>query len=479
MDEEVKIWLADEGIGSAISGAVDLTGDRPIASASGELTPFFDIIPAADTEGDQELHPRPFGPDHESHLVHARITGDVALTIARAYTSYREGDGSRQDLKGEWAVTGGHVTEATAYAAARIKIRNLDRWREGFIHLDPMTRQPTPVLSDRAEIPVPAPALGPRAELSLELATSGEEAAETYWIVAQHLPRLELDQILGQFAKPVSQLVTIACNSRSPMVEVQLMEHTQGKRNGEPASGAPWLQLHHHPLLDRTASEPRPPYDNRVVHYSDVGLAGFATWLSNVPALDVIPTLIAKQVPQPPTSLENQLLVLASAAEGFHRRFKRKSKRLSQEQVDSVATMVAASNELDDKTRDVLQQHLLGLGDASFKERLVDLAATTSDAVPGATGNSEVWARRVRDHRNRFAHNLPKGRPPEFYEMLTLWRSLRWVLRALMLEQAGVRAETMALRLRRNIAWNTFTMDAPRYAPAIYLDPADPAPVSV
>jgi hypothetical protein len=300
MDKRGNIWLADQTVETAVAGTIDLAGKRPVVHATTELIPSFISIPVEGAEGKTDVHMLPFGPEHEEWLIYANTPDGTAVTVANAYTSMRNDQG-HQDLTGQWSISGDHVAEGTEYASVRVKIRNFDLWRRPVIQLNPDTRVPVVTLPENESPSVAA--LAPRAQLALEAAEEGRrQDAETYWIVATHLLRLRLDQVLASFARPIRDLVTIATNSRSAITELQLMRHAAGGSDRTATEDAEWVRLMHHSLLEPTAPAGRP--EDRIVPYRDVGQVGYATWLSKSTVLDVIPTLVANQVALSATSLE-------------------------------------------------------------------------------------------------------------------------------------------------------------------------------
>jgi hypothetical protein len=145
-----------------------------------------------------------------------------------------------------------------------------------------------------------------------------------------------------------------------------------------------------------------------------------------------------------------------------------KVRRLTKAQTTTIRAMGEACDGLDEPTREAVEQQFAHLKDPTFNQRLHQLASDTATAIPGATGDTEVWAGRVVRHRNRFAHNLEKQPTLDFYEMLALWRSLRWLLCALLLAEATVAVEILAGRIRTNQQWLNFISSAPRHAPNVY-----------
>jgi hypothetical protein len=272
--------------------------------------------------------------------------------------------------------------------------------------------------------------------------------------------------LLKGFVKPLSDLVTIATNSRSWPLAIEL----------RPEADALWADLRH-PLLD--APEPLPPAARReyqVVHYSDVRLQGLAAWLAEAPELDVIPTLVAGQVGQSGPSIEVRILVLASAAEGYHRRIYPDDRQLTPSQLEQVKPAIQTlKGTLDAPTRRAVYQAVAHVDELTFRERLLRLAEVAEETIPGLTGTTDAWTKVVAKHRNRYAHRLTVEEEEEptdlFFEMRGVQQSLRWLLTVLLLAQAGVSGEAMATRVARNYEWGTFIEERVRHLPGVYTCP--------
>ncbi len=480
-------WLADHPE-HALPGVLDLEPRPATIRIHGELIPW-----PESTETEQivqpdgsvliESTPRPMGPADEAYLVHGVVDLDRPVTAAHAYTTERTrgGPGNRQTLTCSWVIEGGHVSTGTTYSAVRIRIHHLDAWQAQGIEV---TREggALRLVSTVLEVePVPVPALGPPARIALDGSDVAEDqpdggvaVRQEHRLLVDQLPRLSLDAVLGRIVRPLAHLVTIAVNAQAPVISLELVQHADPPQpDGVSAPHAPWLTVHH-PLIDRSAgTSPSQRHGDQVVRFSDVGLTGLATWLAEAADLDVIPTLLASQVGRPDTSLETPLLILASTAEGYHRRVYKERRRLTPAQTETVRDMVAACETLDDVTRAVVQEQFAQLQEPTFHQRLLDLAADAADAAPGATGTTEAWARRITEHRNRFAHRLQsKPTTADLDEMIALRQSLRWVLGALVLMKAGVTADRLATRHRQHPQYSTFLDLAPRRAPEIYGTPS-------
>jgi len=367
-----------------------------------------------------------------------------------------------------------------------MRIHHLDAWQEPGIEVrreDGMLKLVSAVVEAD---PVPVPALGPTARIALESGDVADEQPDgavavrrEYRLLVDRLTGLDLDAVLGRIVQPLAHLVTIAVNDRAPIIALEFLQHADPQHPQHPGGDTtgtwhgPWLGVHH-PLIDRSAgTSPGQRRGDQVVRFSDVGLPGLATWLAEIENLDVIPTLLADQIGQPSSFLETQLLILASTAEGYHRRVHPRRRRLTSAQTKTVRDIVAASETLDDATNAVVQEQLAHLKEPTFHQRVLDLAADAANAVPGATGSTEAWAQQITQHRNRFADRLQaKPTTAELDEMIALRQSLRWVLGALILMKAGVTPDRLATRHRDHPEYRNFLDLAARRAPEIYGTPA-------
>ncbi|WP_143465902.1 HEPN domain-containing protein [Kribbella sp. ALI-6-A] len=456
MTGQTQIWnVADTT--RKLTGSVDLTLRRPTVSVDGELTPAYEER-ATNLPGETEVVDLPFGPEQEQIFVHAEAPDIGAITIAEGYTSGRNFDPNAQIITGRWALVGGHVDAETKYVSARVRIQNFDFWRRAYIAgLDPETRRPI-IVKTAEEPPCPVPHLGGNAEIRLEETSDG---GEDYWIVLDGV-QLNLERILKDFVKPLSDLATIAIGSQSWSVSIQLRT----------SADSPWSILCH-PLLD--TPHPVPPKakrEHQVVHYADVRLQGLAAWLANSVSLDVIPTLVAGQVGRTGPSLEIRLLVLASAAEGYHRRIHPHERRLSPEQIEKIPPAISSlKDRLDSETRAAMHESTGYLDEPVFRKRMHSLAEVVETILPGLTGVTDNWTKVVAKHRNRYAHRLPvedEDATKLFFEMLAIQQSLRWLLTVLLLIKAGISSEILAIRATRNHEWSSFVLTRTQYLPSVY-----------
>jgi hypothetical protein len=123
---------------------------------------------------------------------------------------------------------------------------------------------------------------------------------------------------------------------------------------------------------------------------------------------------------------------------------------------------------------------LAHIDEPTYANRLRLLTELSRDAVPGATGDTPEWERRIRAARNGFAHQtVPASQDDdrEWQEYLVLLRSLRWVLTGALLLQAGLDPERLRERLQQHQPYQFLLRQARQWLPDLYpaSSPAEPA----
>lgn len=475
-----------------VNGDLDLAGRFPTLRLDGALTPWLkpgSTITSPDGTTTTRLSPAPAGPDHESHLIHGHVGLTIPVTVGDAFTRRRQGlallgGKEEQTLSGAWGVYGAHVTAETRYVAARVQLRHLPAWARLpslSWQTDGTTLSAMSKLSHPA--PVPVPSLGAAATVRLRsthgVVDHADRPAVTLHhdrsIVVDHIDPLTLDELLRRVVAPLSALLTLAIDAAAPVVALDVRVD-----GGEPVAPeveeAGWLPVAH-PIVRRDEA-PHVPDNLHIASFGDIGVAGMAAWLDVAPSLDVIPTLVTEQIGMPDSTIETQLFVLASAAEGLHRRTHDTEFRLSAEQAKAARGVIKAAQDLDQDTRDIAVEVMGHMREPTYAQRLRALAAEVAEAVPGVTGDLDAWVKRVKEHRNAFAHRLTEDTDDDddsftnFGELLALTQSLRWLLGALLLRRAGVDDVTLAQRHAEHPRYSHFIHSAPVRAPGIWTRPA-------
>jgi hypothetical protein len=112
-------------------------------------------------------------------------------------------------------------------------------------------------------------------------------------------------------------------------------------------------------------------------------------WLDAAPRLRPIPSLVAEVATHPGRTLANQLLEIAIAAEGLHRRLRPNERVMSLGQAANARRL--GRDAVAAKVRQRVNDALLHLEEPTYAERLRFLTDLVRDAVPGATGETENW----------------------------------------------------------------------------------------
>jgi hypothetical protein len=175
--------------------------------------------------------------------------------------------------------------------------------------------------------------------------------------------------------------------------------------------------------------------------------------------------------------LETQLLELTTAAEGLHRLILSQRKRMTDEQAKDARTKaLGAIQGLLPDVRDAVHAALGHLTDQSYPRRLLDLAEHIGQAIPGVTGNTAEWKKRVASIRNGFAHALEHGflNLDVAEESIAVLLSLQWLLTGLLLLQTGVAPAALGRHFTSHEGYQLFLAQARMWLPAVYNTTTNP-----
>ncbi len=143
---------------------------------------------------------------------------------------------------------------------------------------------------------------------------------------------------------------------------------------------------------------------------------------------------------------EMRLMSAATAMEAFHS-VKLPLKRTPF--LDKSAAIELILNEFPETEHQLLRERLKHLNDASFRERLSDLASSTGELFQPIVGNRpEAWVSLVVKSRNKIAHGS-KGRPSGAAQ-LAIAEALQFLVEMSLLLEAGVAVDTLAKRAPAN-----------------------------
>lgn len=106
--------------------------------------------------------------------------------------------------------------------------------------------------------------------------------------------------------------------------------------------------------------------------------------------------------------------------------------------------------------------------------RLKQLAGLVDDCAPEITGKTNRWARHVTEARNSYAHRTKGFLNEDDIDVLaTVTESIRWLLRSILLLEAGVSKKHLAERLGESSAYLFFRKRAKESLPKVYDDQED------
>lgn len=209
----------------------------------------------------------------------------------------------------------------------------------------------------------------------------------------------------------------------------------------------------------------------------DVGLHQLGTWLDKVSLLGPLPAVVADLTKAQSISLDTQALLLATTAEGLHRRLYPDDLRFHEdaELNTNVAKRVqaAAAKAVDPIHADAKAavSGLLGhAGDLGYAKRLERLAQVAEAVAPGVTGRTSRSKSLVSEVRNEYAHrtNASFLDDKDVDDRLTVAFSLRWLLITVLLLQGGIDATVLQTRLTAHEQYQRFLADARGWCPKIY-----------
>lgn len=377
-------------------------------------------------------------------------------------------DPGMERLQARYAVVGAHLDGPDVlFESARIRLRHLDVWAQ-------LPGMSTRVVEDGSEAVVtlqrpeevvtavayPAGRLVLDSVLTVRRPTvrgAGlARAAELRWEGAAG-SGLSVDELWSRLVDPLRVLVTLAVDSESPAISLDLAE----------TAGGQFVEVLHPGLGE--ADEAVLPAHEVFLTREHLDVRSLGRWLERAPTLGPIPRLVAGvAVSSGRRAVESELLELAAAAEGLHRRTWPNERIISKELARQARR--AAMNAVSKDSRHAVEQSLNNLGQISYRDRLRRLASSGLAAVPDLVGDAEAWSARVVEARNGFAHQLPAGEgdETELRENLVLLRSLRWLLTTLLLLEAGTTSQDLGARLADHEPYRHFHRQALRWLPVAY-----------
>jgi ApeA N-terminal domain 1 len=473
-----RFWLQGEDQDKAIPGRLFLqAGAHPMLELDGALAPQEREVSRRKLPDGIEVRTfvpvLPNDPSHQSLVVHGVLdeTGEpvtLPSVFAVGGTFPVLGTGPRgQRVQAFYALVGAHVDGADAqFTRIRVRPRHLDAWAA----LPDFTL--TPDLSARQftltfrQPEAPSAALGSGARITLEQVAGwngptvcGGLLERHLWVDVLDMPPAAYLDLERRIVKPLMNLLTLAVSTECPLVAVMVST----------GPDHPWLTVHSAAMT--TPAEEILPLPRILLPLAETGMTGVATWLDSTSHLGPLPSVVARVASSQDDTVEAQLLELTTVAEGLHRLLLPEGKRMTKQQASEArGKALEAVKDLDNDVRDAVQAALNHLTDQSYPRRLLDLAGHVEPAVPGVTGNTTEWKKRVTSARNDFAHKFEHGFLDEATaeESVAILLSLQWVLTGMLLLQTGISSATLGSRLANHEPYQLFLAQARTWLPAVY-----------
>lgn len=433
-----EFWLADAK-GPRRSGLLRLEpGSAPHLTLRGSLTPMTRSELVSGT-GHTAVYRHVPTNDFSVHTVHGLTAEGAPISLLEAQNhGYHGGllpDHQTQVFRGVQAVIGAHLTGRDhEFSGVRVRLQFA-----GEMLLpagDPSWFAPTP-LQGRGAVHL-------------------EEGSDGIWLVLQGIDPLSIRGLGRRFLRPLATLLSLSVGQPVGVLALQVQHHVEGS----------WWPVH---SGAHQASDP-PTTTMTLLRATDLTPAVIATWLDQVDALGPLPPVVAAAM-RGPVNLERMILELTTVSEGLHRRLCPTTVRFPKDA--AMAVRKAAKNAAEaalpgaGKAVDGFLSHIHEVG---YGKRLEELAAMAGPAIPGVTGRSNRWKAIVYAARNDFAHRATNSWSDDatYDKYITVALSLRWLLRAVLLQQAGIPSDVLAQRFLNCQEYQLFLEQARTWQPRIY-----------
>lgn len=429
-------WCPIEGVHSPAELRTDeghfmLAPDLDIVTSLCIVTTHKDGTTTTTVSGD----PAKIVADFEPRILHGELSNGVRLTVLDAHLS---DSFTGQTFSAHHLVWGAHLGQDPVFSSIRFEPPGSQRWSG---------------LVGTAECDGP----NPTGQLT------GYVEDGHLWVEFTSARPMALAALESVVWHSADTLMSIWCNADLKLVQLQIRLDERSD----------WLDVTTSGLLQQTK---RSDLDQPLLSTADLSLSLLANWLVSAAEFSPIPFMVRPGALDG-IALQTQVLIVASALEGLHRRthpdqnyFQALPKARMKEVRD--AALEAALTELEalgwddiEGARARVRQSLNHMGQTTLADRLRVLAFPVADVAPGLLGPSlEVWVTGMKNARNGEGHQLDAA--PEFgsdkidpyYQLLT---SGKWVARISLLLQMGVEPATLtaALHAHQRFLFELANMD--------------------
>jgi hypothetical protein len=383
--------------------------------------------------------------------IHGVDKHGTPLTLLDAMTTHYgpHPSGNVHHFRGLQAIVGTHASGRDhQFTSFRARFRNLDAWK-------PRIREPTWT----AQVTLAASGT----LTAYDPSTPGNTEESSLWLGGRELPPFSLRGLGRQFLRPLINFLTLALDTPCVLLALQVQDESPDDA---------WLDIFSaalHP--DDNSSIALQERARWLLQPADLNLRHIGSWLDNVDRLGPSPAVVADLAHVDSIALETHVPLLTTVAEGLHRRLYPSDMRFDEDTAaDIQVAAVAAVSSIHPKAAEVVRGLLNYVGEPGYAKRLARLADVVKEAAPGVTGRTGKWKELVSGARNEFAHRIKvdflADNDIDRYSAVTF--SLRWLLTALLLLQAGIEPSVLGARFTSHEAYWRFLADARLWQPKVY-----------
>lgn len=363
--------------------------------------------------------------DRGPQTLHGQVTLDEtgeSLPVSLLEAHSTSWNGSNQTFRPIWSIVGGHIEPRHPFRGVRLRI----------------------------------PRYGPRPHDPVALKTGGTARIDAAggWLELADLPPRSYRELDRTVIRPICALLGLATGERVRPSDVEL----------SPQPDTWW------PVYTASQGGDKAAVANPLIPLLDISIEVLAVWLDRAHVLGSLPAGVAS-LWETDLAVETQVLILTTIAEGLHRALHPEALRYTPEIGKTIQTV--ASNSVRNVAIDAAQavsSYLSHVHEVGYGTRLQDFAVRAEELVPGITGDPTRWKKLVYETRNKYAHQPSTEWLDEadIDRVLTVAQSLGWVLRLLLLDQAGLDAGLIAHRFRNSQSFGFFLSNAAEWQPHIY-----------
>jgi Apea-like HEPN len=410
----------------------------PLLTVTGALTSMMRLVEVVGT-GDEAVSEYEPSNDRTLYTIHGSLNDGTAVTVLQAQNRvYRGGfrpDNQIEELRGSHAVIGAQLTGRDhEFGGIRVRLQAANVMLSGLITTSSTDR--TPMQS------------GGRLYLELD--------GEDIWLVLEDITPRTLRGLDRQFLRPICTLLSLGTGEQVGLLELQV-------RQDEASS---WWPVH----SAAQQESDRPTSPSSLLRKGDISPSVIATWFDQVEKLGPLPPVVAVRE-RGSIALESRILELTTVSEGLHRRLRPNAFRFPEETGVAVRdAAVEAAEHVQAGAGQAVRGFLAYVYEVGYGRRLVELAEMVEPIIPDVTGRTSRWKNAVYEARNAFAHRATTDwfEDADYDKYVTVALSLQWLLRALLLREAGEPLEFLAARFREHTEYQLFLEQAKSWQPRIY-----------